>query len=113
MVASLVVLAGQTEVPQITRAAGTIVPTGDYPAIETLSGGIVTAVHVLDGQTVDAGDILVELRHPDLSEEHEILGSQLTANARDLTNVKAVLDVLASASSRNGGTSENADRPRD
>ncbi|MQY43904.1 HlyD family type I secretion periplasmic adaptor subunit [Epibacterium sp. SM1969] len=96
MVASLVALAGQTDVPQITRAPGTIVPTGDYPAIETLSGGIVKAVHVVDGQTVEAGDVLVELRHPDLSEEQEVLLGQLMSNGRELTNVEAVLAVLDS-----------------
>ncbi|CUH78584.1 Hemolysin secretion protein D, chromosomal [Tritonibacter multivorans] len=94
MVGSLIVLAGQTDVPQITRAPGTIVPTGDYPAIETLSGGIVAAVHVLDGQTVEAGDVLVELRHPDLSDEQEVLDGQLKANRGELANVKAVLDAL-------------------
>jgi HlyD family type I secretion membrane fusion protein len=97
MVASLVVLAGQTDVPQITRAMGTIVPTGDYPAIETLSGGIVKAVYVQDGQTVEAGDVLIELRHPDLSEEQEVLRGQLEANERELANVKAVLSVLANS----------------
>lgn len=96
MVASLVVLAGQTDVPQITRAPGTIVPTGDYPAIESLSGGIVQAVHVRDGQTVQAGDVLVELRHPDLSEEKEVLLGQLMANKRALANVEALLAVLDS-----------------
>lgn len=95
MVASLVLLAGQTDVPQITRAPGTIVPTGDYPAIETLNGGIVTAVHVQDGQTVEAGDVLVELRNPDLREEQEVLRGQLRANKRELSNAEAVLAALA------------------
>ncbi len=94
MVVALVVLAGQTDVPQITRAPGTIIPFGNYPQIETMEGGIVQAVHVQDGETVEAGDILVELHHPDLKQEQEVLSKQLAAVNKRLGNVTAVLSAL-------------------
>lgn len=94
MVGCLVVLAGQTTVPQVTRAPGTILPVGAYPQIETMPGGIVRAVHVRDGQLVEAGDLLVELHHPDLTRERDVTSGQLAAVQRDLATASAVLAVL-------------------
>lgn len=94
MVVCLVVLAGQTAVPQVTRAPGTILPVGAYPQIETMPGGIVRAVHVRDGQLVEAGDLLVELHHPDLTRERDVTSGQLAAVQQDLTAASAVLAVL-------------------
>ncbi|WP_158541269.1 HlyD family type I secretion periplasmic adaptor subunit [Ruegeria sp. A3M17] len=94
MVGCLVVLAGQTAVPQVTRAPGTILPVGAYPQIETMLGGIVRAVHVRDGQLVEAGDLLVELHHPDLTRERDVTSGQHAAVQRDLATASAVLAVL-------------------
>ncbi|MBO9447534.1 HlyD family type I secretion periplasmic adaptor subunit [Ruegeria sp. R14_0] len=94
MIGSLVVLAGQTGVPQITRAPGTILPIGAYPQIETMPGGIVRAVHVRDGQLVEAGDLLVELDHPDLSRERSVLSGQLAGVRRDTDTATAILAIL-------------------
>lgn len=95
LVAILVVLASQTDVPQITRAPGTITPVGDYHEIESMQGGIVQAVHVRDGQTVEAGDMLMELRHPDLKQENDVLTGQLAAVEHELENAKAILAALS------------------
>ncbi|WP_170423310.1 HlyD family type I secretion periplasmic adaptor subunit [Ruegeria arenilitoris] len=94
MICSLVVLAGQTAVPQITRAPGTILPVGAYPQIETMPGGIVRAVHVFDGQLVEAGDLLVELDHPDLTRERAVLSDQLAGVRRDVNTAAAILAIL-------------------
>ncbi|WP_302478107.1 HlyD family type I secretion periplasmic adaptor subunit [Ruegeria atlantica] len=94
MIGSLVVLAGQTAVPQVTRAPGTILPVGAYPQIETMQGGIVRAVHVRDGQLVEAGDLLVELYHPDLTQDRDITSGQLVAVQRDLAAASAILTAL-------------------
>ncbi len=92
--ASLIALSWRTEVPQITRAPGTIVPTGHYVQIETMEGGIVRSVHVQDGQSVEVGDVLVELHHPELTQEMEVLSTQASSVARDLGNARAVLAML-------------------
>lgn len=94
MIGSLTILAGKTSVPQITRAPGTILPVGEYPEIETMQGGIVRAVHVRDGQYVEAGDLLVELHHPDLIKERDVMTGQLAAVQRDLATASVVLEML-------------------
>ncbi|WP_293576018.1 HlyD family type I secretion periplasmic adaptor subunit [Phaeobacter sp.] len=96
MVVALIVLAGRTDVPQITRAPGTIVPQGDYTQIEVLEGGIVERVFVQDGDQVQAGDVLVALRHPDLTKEQQGLREQLTTVERKLLRSHTVLQMLES-----------------
>lgn len=95
MVAALVILAGHTDVPQVTRAPGTIVPVGDYTQIEVMEGGIVERVFVQDGDRVKAGDVLVELRHPDLSKEQQKLHEQLATLDRKLLQARTVLETLS------------------
>ncbi|CUK17846.1 Hemolysin secretion protein D, chromosomal [Ruegeria denitrificans] len=95
MVAALIGLAGYTDVPQITRAPGTVVPMGDYTQIEVMEGGIVERVFVQDGDRVQAGDVLVELRHPDLSKEQKKLGEQIATMDRKLLQAQTVLNTLA------------------
>lgn len=99
MVAILVLLASQTDVPQITRAPGTITPLGDYHEIESMEGGIVQTVHVRDGQTVEAGDVLMVLKHPDLKQQNDVLSGQFTAVEHELDNAKAILAALNHSSS--------------
>ncbi|WP_122075932.1 HlyD family type I secretion periplasmic adaptor subunit [Pseudophaeobacter sp. EL27] len=96
MVVALVVLAGRTDVPQITRAPGTIVPLGDYTQIEVMEGGIVEYVHVQDGDQVKEGDVLVELRHPDLDKEQQRLREQIATVDRKLSRARTVLRTLES-----------------
>ena len=45
----------------VASAPGKIVPTGRTKVIQPLETGIVRAIHVQDGQTVKAGDVLIEL----------------------------------------------------
>lgn len=94
LLGSLIFLASQTQVPQIIRAPGMIKPVGDYRQIETMEGGIVQAVHVRDGQAVSAGDPLIDLHHPDLIHEKEVLSGQLAAVEGELTNIRTVLAML-------------------
>ncbi|NOD49748.1 MULTISPECIES: HlyD family type I secretion periplasmic adaptor subunit [unclassified Ruegeria] len=94
MVAALIGLAGWATVPQVTRAPGAIVPTGDYTQIEVMDGGIVDRVHVQDGDQVHAGHVLVELRHPDLSKEQQRLKEQIATLDRKLTYGRTILETL-------------------
>lgn len=96
LVLGLVGLAAMTDVPQVTRAPGTIVPQGDYTRIESLEGGIVEDVHVHDGDWVEAGALLVSLHHPSLAREHASLSEQLDAVETRLENAQAVFDALQS-----------------
>jgi len=104
LVASLVILAWHTNVPQITRAPGTIVPMGDYAQIEVMEGGIVERVYVQDGDHVQAGDMLVQLRHPDLSKEQQRLREKIAMIERKLLHAQTILGAL-----EHGGTIRNSD----
>ncbi|MFS4582464.1 HlyD family type I secretion periplasmic adaptor subunit [Phaeobacter sp. C3_T13_0] len=94
MVVALVVLAGQTDVPQITRAPGIIMPIGDYTQIEVMEGGIVDHVYVQDGDRVEVGDVLIELHHPDLSKEQRRLREQIATLDRKLSRATTVSRTL-------------------
>src|SRR5579871_4671334 len=45
----------------IASAPGKIVPTGRTKVIQPFETGVVRAIHVRDGQSVKAGDVLIEL----------------------------------------------------
>src|SRR3954465_1775766 len=47
----------------IATASGKIVPTGRTKTIQPLETGVVSAIHVGDGDHVTAGQLLVELDH--------------------------------------------------
>jgi len=95
MVAGLIALAAHTGVPNVTRAPGEILPKGHYTQVETLNGGIVSSIHVVEGQVVAAGAPLVELRQPDLSWQLNALNSEHTQKQTHFENLNALRDVLA------------------
>ncbi|HEY1736739.1 MAG TPA: biotin/lipoyl-binding protein, partial [Methylovirgula sp.] len=42
-------------------ARGKIIPVGDIKVVQPFETGVIRAIHVTDGQTVHAGDVLIEL----------------------------------------------------
>ncbi|MEM8974892.1 MAG: HlyD family type I secretion periplasmic adaptor subunit [Pseudomonadota bacterium] len=91
MVFGLFVLAANTQVPQITRAPGVVIPTGSYSKIESVDGGIVEAIHARDGAYVEKGDVLLELRNPQLVLEAEEVSNNLQITQRKHANVVAAI----------------------
>lgn len=57
------------------HAAGTIAVAGNRQAVQHRDGGVVTAIHVREGQHVRAGDVLVELSAPELKASERALTS--------------------------------------
>lgn len=49
-----------TEIDDVTRADGRIVPSGDVQVIQASEAGVLQALHVREGQVVDAGALLME-----------------------------------------------------
>ena len=45
----------------VISAQGKVIPAGKSKVVQSLEAGVVRAVHVRDGQTVKAGDVLIEL----------------------------------------------------
>ena len=59
-VAAFSIWAVFTEVDEIAKAPGTVIPEGERQVIQSDTGGKVDKIYVREGQMVEAGDILVE-----------------------------------------------------
>jgi hemolysin D len=73
----------------VASAPGKIVATGGTKVIQPFEIGIVRAIHVHDGQSVNAGDILIEL-DPRINEsERDHTQADLTAAQLEIARLKA------------------------
>ena len=81
-VAAFLLWAAFAWVEEIVRAPGQIVPSSRPQIIQNLEGGILAALHVAEGDTVEAGQILAQLH-----------GTQYQAAVDDLTDQIAALDI--------------------
>ena len=75
----------------IASAQGKIVPSGRTKTVQPFEIGVVRAIHVKDGQTVKAGDALIEL-DPTISDaELGHLQADLVAQQLDVARLRAAL----------------------
>jgi hemolysin D len=75
----------------VATAAGKIIPSGRTKIIQPFETGVVRAIHVRDGQSVKAGDVLVEL-DPTMSEaERDHIKSDLTSAGLEVARLRALL----------------------
>ncbi len=75
----------------ITVAQGKIIPTGSTKTLQPLESGIVRAIHVKDGQTVKAGDVLIELDSTVSIAERTRTEADLVAAQLDVSRLRALL----------------------
>jgi len=75
----------------IATASGKIVPSGRVKLIQPFETGVVRAIHVRDGQSVKAGDVLIELDPTMTTAEQEHIRSDLVAAQLDIARLHAVL----------------------
>jgi membrane fusion protein, hemolysin D len=75
----------------VATAAGKIIPTGRTKVIQPLEIGVVRAIRVEDGQSVRAGDTLIELDPTTSKAEREHLDSDLIAARLDIARLRAAL----------------------
>jgi adhesin transport system membrane fusion protein len=61
IVLATLVWAWITEIDDVTRASGRVVPAGDVQVIQAADAGVISAILVAEGDIVAAGDPLVEL----------------------------------------------------
>src|SRR5205085_9941490 len=59
-------LAALAPLDAAVNAPGVLAVSGNRQAVQHRDGGVVTAIHVREGQTVPAGAILIEMAAPDL-----------------------------------------------
>jgi hemolysin D len=79
------------EIDIIASAPGKIIPSGRTKVIQPFETGVVRAIHVRDGQSVKAGDVLIEL-DPTMNEaERNHLQSDLFAAQLDGARLRAAL----------------------
>lgn len=86
--------ASLSKIDIIASAPGKIIPSGNTKTVQPLEIGIVRAIHVEDGQTVKAGDLLIEL-DPTISDAELAHGNSDYVGAQtDVARLRAVLDDL-------------------
>jgi hemolysin D len=78
----------------VASAPGKIIPSEGTKVIQPFEIGIVRAIHIRDGQTVRAGDVLIEL-DPRINEsERDHLQADLTAAQLEIARLRAALSNL-------------------
>ncbi|MDB5407967.1 MAG: type secretion rane fusion protein HlyD family [Rhodospirillales bacterium] len=75
----------------VASAPGKIIPSGRTKMIQPFEIGIVHAIDVQEGQTVKAGDVLIELDPTTSAAEQEHLASDLMASQLDVARLRAAL----------------------
>src|SRR6266540_94730 len=80
---------GQIDI--VASAPGKIIPGGRTKLIQPFETGVVRAIHVRDGQTVKAGDVLIELDPTMTEADNERQKSDLLAAELDAARLRAAL----------------------
>ena len=75
----------------VATAPGRIMPTGRSKVIQPLDSGIVHAIHVQNGQTVKAGDLLIELDATESEADRSRLAGELLAARLEAARSEAML----------------------
>jgi hemolysin D len=83
--------AGLGTVDIVATAPGKIIPSGRTKVIQPFETGVVRAIHVRDGQSVAAGEILIELDPTMSRAELEHLRSDFLAAQLDVARCRAAL----------------------
>lgn len=75
----------------VAVAQGKIIPGGRVKVIQPLEAGVVRAIHVEEGQHVEAGELLVELDPTDSGADAERLRRDLFGTRLDIARLKALM----------------------
>src|SRR6476620_6526279 len=75
----------------VATATGKIVPGGRTKLIQPFETGVVRAIHVRDGQSVKAGDVLIELDPTMTDADQDHLHDDLTAERLNIARLRAAL----------------------
>jgi hemolysin D len=98
----------------VTTSTGKIVPGGRTKLVQPFETGVVRAIHVRDGQTVKAGDVLIELDPTMTSADEERQKSDLAGAELDVARLQAALaeDPLAAFHPPQGASSAQIEMHR-
>ncbi|MCD8566397.1 MAG: HlyD family type I secretion periplasmic adaptor subunit [Alphaproteobacteria bacterium] len=70
-VIAFVAWAGFTNINEVARTPGEVVPKGFQQTVQHLDGGLVKAIYVQEGQIVEAGDVLLRIESAGVQEDLE------------------------------------------
>lgn len=80
----------------VATAHGKIVPNGRVKTIQPFETSTVKAIRVVDGQSVKAGDVLIELDGTGAQADHDRVQGDLAVALLQVARAQAMLDALAS-----------------
>src|SRR3954469_10575919 len=83
--------AGWGAIDIVASATGKIMPSGRTKVVQPLETGVVRSIRVQDGQTVKAGDVLVELDPTTNEAERDHLRNDLLAERLNIARLRAAL----------------------
>ncbi|WP_434141458.1 HlyD family type I secretion periplasmic adaptor subunit (plasmid) [Pseudomonas luteola] len=78
----------------VATATGKIVPSGKTKVLQSSETAVVKAIHVYDGQTVKAGELLIELDPTSADADVSRVGNDLLAARIDSARAGAMLDAI-------------------
>jgi hemolysin D len=76
----------------VVSAQGRVIPSGKSKVIQPLEPGLVRAIHVRDGQSVKAGDVLVELDATNAGADHDRLQSEFWETEAEVLRLTAQIE---------------------
>ncbi len=76
----------------VVSAQGKVIPSGKSKVIQPLDPGLVRAIHVRDGQSVKAGDVLVELDPTNAGADHDRLQNEFWETEAEVLRLTAQIE---------------------
>lgn len=86
-----IVWASIGEIDIVAVAQGKIIPSDHSKVIQPLESGVITAIHVRDGQAVKQGDLLIELDATTSGADEDRLSNEHVAAAIESARLRAVI----------------------
>ena len=83
--------AALSKIDIVASAQGKIIPSGRIKVLQPFETGVVSAIHVHDGQSVKASDVLIELDSTTTEAERNRFQSDLTSVRLDIARLRAAL----------------------
>ena len=92
LMVGVVIWAWITELNEIARTPGEVIPSGMIQKVQHFEGGMVARIHVRNGDRVEAGAGLISLQPSSIESELTQLEARRAALALRLERVDALLD---------------------
>lgn len=87
--AAFLLWAATYKIEETARAVGRVIPSQEVQVVQSLEGGIVREVSVREGDTVDAGDVLMQIDDTRFDAERGELLERETAIEAEISRLKA------------------------